>query len=85
MSDIQHYIKERFPDKSEAIVLRMAKDTEFLAICEDYGVCIKAYRYWTHSKEPDAGTRVSEYRDLIQTLEAEIEEALAAPHPERLG
>lgn len=85
MSYLPYYIRERFPEKGEAIAFLMANDDSFFALCEDYGVCIKAHRYWTHSKEPDAGTRVREYRDLIQALESEIEEALAAPHPERLG
>ena len=85
MSDIPYYLIERFPKKGEAIAFRMAKDARFLAICEDYGVCLKAYRYWKRSREPEAGARVSEYLDLIQLLEAEIEEALLDPQPEPLG
>ena len=79
MSDLPYHLRERFPDKGEAIAIRMAKDARFLAICEDYGACLKAYRYWKRSREPEAGTRVSEYFELIQSLEAEIEEALLDP------
>ena len=80
MGDIVHHIQERFPDKQDLIAIRMAEDAEFCAICEDYGACIKAYRYWKQSQEPEAGARVKEYRDLIQALESEVEQALLGPH-----
>ena len=83
MSDITNHIRERFPDQSDAIAILMAKDPEFHSICEDYGECIKAYSYWIRSKEPEAATRVNEYRNLIQALEAEVEEALLGPQPQR--
>ena len=82
MSDLTYLIKDRFPNKGDAIAFRMAKDARFLAICKDYGVCLKAYRYWKRSREPEAGTRVSEYLELIQSLESEVEEALLDPQPE---
>ena len=83
MGDIAHHIIKRFPDMKEAIAGLMADDAEFCALCEDYGACIKAYGYWVQSKKPEAGTRVNEYRDLIQALEAEIEEALLGPLPQQ--
>ena len=44
----------------------MAEDPEFLALCEDYDVCVNALRYWTKSKEPEAEIRVNEYRTIAQ-------------------
>ena len=79
MGDIVHHIQERFPDKQDLIAIRMAEDAEFCAICEDYGACIKAYRYWMQSREPEAGERAEEYLGLIQALESEVEEALRGP------
>jgi hypothetical protein len=84
MGDIPHHIRERFPDKQDIIASRMAEDAEFCVLCEDYGACIKAYRYWMRSREPEAGARVKEYRDLIQALESEVEEALLGPQCQRL-
>jgi len=81
MNDIPNHIRERFSNQSDAIAILMAEDPEFLTICEDYGKCIKAYSYWTRSKEPEAETRADEYRNLIQELEKEIVEALLAPQP----
>ncbi len=54
----------------------MAEDPEFLALCDDYDVCVNALRYWVESKEPEAGIRVNEYHTLAQELEEEVVEAL---------
>ncbi len=84
MGDITHHIRERFPDQSDAIAILTAEDSEFYTICEDYGECIKAYSHWIRSNEPEAETRVNEYRNLIQALEAEIEDALLVSRSEQL-
>ena len=76
MNDKAHHIRERFPDKKHSIDFLMTKDPEFLALCADYDVCVGAVRYWAKSKEPEAKTRVNEYRALIQELEYEIIQAL---------
>ena len=78
MDERNHRILERFPEKSHALALLMAEDPEFLAVCEDYDACVEALRYWTQSKKPEAGTRVDEYRTLVQELEAEIIQVVAA-------
>jgi len=70
------HIQKRFPEKSETIAHFMEKDPEFRAICEDYDDCVHAWQYWAQSKEPQAETRVDEYRTLIKELENEIVEAL---------
>jgi hypothetical protein len=62
----------------------MAIDTEFLALSEDYDTCVNALRYWIGSKEPEAKTRVNEYRILVHELEKEITQVLAGPQPRRL-
>jgi len=76
MKDKAYHIRDRFPDKKNSIDLLMAKDTEFLALCADYDVCVDAVRYWAESKEPEAKTRVNEYLALIRELEDEINQAL---------
>ena len=62
----------------------MAEDPEFFALCEDYDVCVDALRYWSDSKEPEAKTRVNEYRVLVRELQEEITQALVAMKPRRL-
>jgi hypothetical protein len=54
----------------------MAEDPEFLALCEDYDACVNALRYWAESKDPEAETRVNEYRVLVRDLEEEITQFL---------
>ena len=84
MNDRANHILERFPDRGETIALLMKEDPEFRAMCEDYDDCVNALRYWAQSKEPEAETKVNEYRDLIQELEKEVTEALEAMMPRRL-
>jgi len=84
MNDKIRYILKRLPDKSHMIDLLMAKDPEFVALCEDFNDCVNALRYWGRSKAPEAETRVKEYRTLIEELEEEINQALEGVNPQRL-
>jgi len=70
------HIREQFPDKTHTIDLLVAKDPEFLDLCEDHDACVDALRYWAKSKEPEAETRVNEYRALVRELQEEITQAL---------
>jgi len=78
LNDKAHHIRERFPDKSHIIDLLILEDAEFLALCEDYDACVDALHYWAKSKASEAETRVNEYRTLIEELEEEITQVLAA-------
>jgi crotonobetainyl-CoA:carnitine CoA-transferase CaiB-like acyl-CoA transferase len=84
MNDKPHYILEKFRENSQIIAHLMEEDGEFLALCEDYDACVNALRYWAKSKEPEAEARVHEYRSLVQELEEEISQALAALEPRGL-
>ena len=84
MNDKARDIREQFPDKKHRLDLLMAKDPEFLALCEDYDACVDALRYWTKSKQPEAETRVNEYHILVRELQEEITQALLAMEPRRL-
>lgn len=81
MNDKPHHVLGKFGEKSEIIAHLIEEDGEFLALCEDYDACVNALRYWAKSKEPEAETRVNEYRTLIKELEEEIKAAL---EPQRL-
>ena len=76
MNDKMYHIFKRFPEKSKAIDLLIAEDSEFRAMCEDYDDCVEACRYWNLSKNPEAETRVNEYQILIRELENEFAEVL---------
>jgi hypothetical protein len=84
MNDKAGYIRERFSKQKHQIDLFMAVDTEFLALSEDYDICVNALRYWARSQEPEAKTRVNEYRILVCELENEITQVLAGPQPRPL-
>jgi len=81
MNDKPRHILEKFREDSDTIARLIEVDGEFLALCEDYDVCVNALRFWAKSKEPDAKTRVHEYRNLVQELEEEISQVLAALEP----
>lgn len=78
------HILERFPEMKLHIELLIEEDSDFLALCEDYNICIEALRYWEQSREPEAETRVNEYRTLVQELDEEIAQTLAGLEPQRL-
>ena len=84
MNDKARHIRERFPDKNHSIDLLMAEDPEFPDLYEDFDACVDALRYWARSKQPEAETRVDEYRTLVRELEEEIAQALLAMEPRRL-
>ncbi len=84
MNDKPRHILEKFREDSHTIARLIEEDGEFLAMCEDYDACVNALRYWAKSKEPEAKTRVNEYRNLVRELEEEITQALAALEPRGL-
>ena len=45
-------------------------------MCEDHDACVNALKYWAKSKDPEAETRVNEYRILVQELQEEIAQIL---------
>jgi hypothetical protein len=76
MNDKLRHILKQFPEKNHTIAHLMEVDPEFLTLCEDYGICAEALRYWERSKAPEAETRVNEYRALAREIEEEIKEEL---------
>ena len=76
MSKNRLHILKHFPEKNQTIVRLTEEDPEFLALCEDYDVCIEALQYWEQSKEVEAETRVNDYRTLARELGEEIRKAL---------
>ena len=84
MNDKPRHILEKFREDSHIIARLIEEDGEFLAMCEDYDACVNALQFWTKSREPEAETRVNEYRTLIKELEEEITQTLAALEPQRL-
>ena len=75
-------IFERFPDKNHLLTHRMATDSEFYALCQDYEICLKALHYWTASSELEARDRRVEYRTLVHELEEEITDDLKSSNPQ---
>ena len=71
-----HHIRKRFSDQKYSIDQLMTKDSEFLSLCDDYDACINALQYWTKSKEPEAESRIDEFRNIVRELEEEVIEAL---------
>ena len=76
MENKAHHIRERFPDKKHHIDILITENSEFLALSEDYDICVTALRYWAGSDAPESESRVIEYHTLIKELEGEISKYL---------
>ena len=72
------HILDRFPEKSHLLTYHMAMDPDFYDLCQDYEVCVNALKYWTASKDPNAGVRLNEYYMLVTELEQDIINELEA-------
>jgi len=66
------HILERLQELRTETELRMLRDPEFRALCDDYGAAVSALEYWQRSSLPEATQRIGEYRALTADLEKEI-------------
>ena len=76
MSDMTYYILKSFPENALQIRHLILKNSNFRSLCEDYGKCAEAIKYWDQSKKPSAKAKVEEYRYLCKELEKEVLQAL---------
>ena len=72
MSGSASHVLERFPDHWHEITELLRTSDAFDSLCEDYAVAVTALRAWEVSADPKAPVLVTEYRDLVAELEAEI-------------
>ncbi len=75
------FTRKRFKDREESLLLLMQKDLEFLELCEDYEICMKATDYWSGKGVPDARKKADEFRSIATDLEVEISMKLAEFKP----
>lgn len=68
-------VLERFPGQRAEVVRRLGVDVEFRSLCQDYEDCVQALRHWSQTAEAPPG-RVTEYTELLEELEREIQEVL---------
>ena len=76
MNSKAYHIRKRFPDQKYSIDKLMARDPEFLSLCDDYDACINAIEYWGKFNEPEAEIMIDEFRTIARELEEEVVEAL---------
>lgn len=60
----------RFPRHELAIRRLYVRDSEFRAVCDDYGEVQRALEHWQAADEAAPG-RVAEYRRMLEELESE--------------
>ena len=75
------FIRKRFKEQEELLLLMMQKDPAFLELCEDYVLCIEAKDYWSGTDEPGAREKANEFRSIATDLEMEISMKLAEFKP----
>ncbi len=63
-------LARRFPDHARSIRRLEAEDATFSAICEDYGLALRALAYWRVAGQ-GAQPKAEDYRRLVTELEAE--------------
>ena len=79
MSVIHHslfLVMQRFPSDKDCLGRLYQYSKPFQALCDDYRKCVDAIEYWSRSESSKAGERVSEYKELKDSLEDEIKERL---------
>lgn len=69
---------ERFPEHREAIKARFVQNKNFKTLCSDYRECLAALKHWNRSAADEAALRQREYQSLLQELEEEVLQHLAA-------
>jgi hypothetical protein len=70
-----HKIKRilgRFAELKSEIQEAALRDARLRGLCEDYEAAGDALEFWTRSSDPRRPKMMSEYRDLLAELEAEI-------------
>lgn len=67
----------RFSSQEFAIRRLYVHDPEFRAVCSDYCEVLRALEYW-HTNDQAVPDRVTEYRQMLRELEAEMLDFLSA-------
>ena len=75
METSQWRIVHRLPEWRSRIIDRLAADTEFRSLCQDYDDCAAALDRFRQLAETSPG-RVKEYEQILAELEADIRRAL---------
>ena len=61
----------RFPRHELAIRRLYVRDPEFRSVCDDYADVERALEYW-QAADPAVPERVTQYRQMLEELEAEV-------------
>jgi uncharacterized protein YozE (UPF0346 family) len=70
-------IMQRYPAQKDALRRMYLSNPSFQTLCEDYEKCSQALEHWTRSGHGLAPKRSSDYQELLQGLEREIEEFMS--------
>jgi hypothetical protein len=65
-------ILDRFAELKTEIQEAALRDARFRGLCEDYEAAAEALEFWTNSTDARRPKMISEYRELLGDLEAEI-------------
>lgn len=70
----RRHLLRRFPYLERAIGDKLDASEDFRGLCQDYVDAVEALSHWEDSDTPTSETRsrIVEYRNLVQNLEAEL-------------
>jgi hypothetical protein len=83
VSDFWQHIPVSLRLQEDSIDRLAAKDNEFRELCGDFDDCVAALRHWEESGAPEAEARAGDYRELLASLQLEIERFLKLEARER--
>jgi hypothetical protein len=66
------HVLGRFSELRVEIEKAALQDVRFRALCEDYGVAVEAFEFWSTSADARGPMMIDEYRRLLAELEVEI-------------
>lgn len=80
-SEKEHFVRKRFKDHDEILMVLVKTDPEFQELCEEYELCMKATDYWSGQEGLGAQEKAKEFRSIADDLETEIAMKLAEFKP----
>ena len=66
----------RFPAQAAALRRLYMREPRFRTICDEYTLATRAYKHWNAGDPSRGGKRQSDYHEIMQELEIEIQELL---------
>jgi hypothetical protein len=72
------FVKRAFEKRDKVIDELAARNEGFRDLCDDFEIANNEEERWRQSTAPERDERIAEYKELIEIMRIEIEQALEA-------